>query len=386
VLLSVPLRMTASGVVLWGVVLFALSVAPIHFLAPADWPRFWAGGATVGTSALFNEAQHQAFQQGHRLPAGIWTYPPAFAWFFVPAARVPVAFGYWLWFVLTLGAVALAGWMLAGVFGFPRWFGIVAALAWEPAVYSSVVGQAAAIWLLLIAAVMSAAQRRSPVMLGAAVGMLLLKPTFGVPFALVLTVRREWRACAVVLCFGALWYVTSVAATGGEWGWPVHYLTVIQALYKTDLGALYNGTALPAILVRLGVPASIALGLAVLLFLGVLPRLARVDAVEALSLTSLFAVALSAHVWMYDAAIVLPALFYAMSRLREPWRTWLVVIAYLLAAAWMPIVFVLRFNPIAIVTIGSALLAAIALYSPVWRGQRDLIEASAFGSGDKKRG
>jgi hypothetical protein len=86
-----------------------------------------------------------------------------------------------------------------------------------------------------------------------------------------------------------------------------------------------------------------------------------VNFVEALSLTSLFAVALSAHVWMYDAAVLLPAVFYAMSRLREPWRTRVTVTAYLLAAAWMPIVFVLRFNPLAIVTIGGALIAAIAL-------------------------
>jgi hypothetical protein len=367
ILLSVPLRITASGFALWGIVLFALSVVPAHFLGPADWPRFWAGGATAGSSLLFNEAQHLAFQQRHGLPTGIWTYPPAFAWFFVPAAHLPVAVGYWLWFVFTLAAIALAGWMLAGVFGFPRWFGIVAALAWEPAIYSAVVGQTAAIWLLLIAVAVTAAKGRAPLMLGSAVGLLLLKPTFGVPFTLVLAVRREWKACAVVLCFAALWYVASVAATGGEWGWPAHYLAIIHALYKTDLGALYNATALPAILVRLGVPASIALALAVLLFLGVLPRLARVDSVEALALTSLFAVALSAHVWMYDAAVILPALFYAMSRLREPGRTWLTAIAYLLAAAWMPVVFALRFNPIAIVTIGGALLAAVALYAPTPR-------------------
>jgi tryptophan-rich sensory protein len=69
--------------------------------------------------------------------------------------------------------------------------------------------------------------------------------------------------------------------------------------------------------------------------------------------------------------VVLPALFYAMSHLREPRRTWIVTIAYLLAAAWMPIVFALRFNPLAIVTIGGALLGALALYSPVWRKLKD---------------
>lgn len=358
---------SVPGFVVWGVALFALSILPAQALAPGDWPRFWAGGATVGTTALFNEAQHLAFQRVHGLLPGIWTYPPAFAWFFAPAAHLPVAVGYWIWFPLTLIAVAFAGWMLADAFGFSPLFGIVAALAWEPVVYSSEVGQTSAIWLLLIAVAIAAARRRSPIMLGIAIGLLLLKPTFGVPFVVLLVARREWKACGVVVCFGALLYGASVAATGGEWGWPAHYVAIVQALYRTDLGALYNGTALPAILVRLGVPASIAVGLGLAVFLAILPQLARVDFVEALSLTSLFAVALSAHVWMYDAAAVLPALFYAMSTLREPWRTRLIASAYLLAAAWMPIVFILRFNPIAIVTIGGSLLAAASLVTPLRR-------------------
>ena len=71
-----------------------------------------------------------------------------------------------------------------------------------------------------------------------------------------------------------------------------------------------------------------------------------------MSCTSLLSLALSAHAWMYDATIVLPALFYAMAKLAEPWRTRLVIAAYLLAALWMPIDAAIGFNPLAIITLG----------------------------------
>jgi hypothetical protein len=81
-----------------------------------------------------------------------------------------------------------------------------------------------------------------------------------------------------------------------------------------------------------------------------------------MSCTSVLSLALSAHAWMYDAAIVLPALFYAMAKLAEPWRTRLIVAVYLLAALWMPIDAAIRFNPLAIITLGGATLCAVALY------------------------
>ena len=65
---------------------------------------------------------------------------------------------------------------------------------------------------------------------------------------------------------------------------------------------------------------------------------------------------------MYDVAIVLPALFYAMANSAEPWRTRLIITAYVLAALWMPIVAIAWFNPLAIITLGGTALCAVALY------------------------
>ena len=93
-----------------------------------------------------------------------------------------------------------------------------------------------------------------------------------------------------------------------------------------------------------------------------LPALSRGNVLLAMSCTSILSLALSAHAWMYDVTIALPALFYAMANMAEPWRTRLIITAYLLAAMWMPIVALVWFNPLAIVTLGGTALCAVALY------------------------
>ena len=150
---------------------------------PGDWQRFWAAGATVGTLSALQRGEHLAFQAARGIgTVGIWTYPPAFAWAFLPAAHLTLAVGYAVNFVFMLILVAFSGWILAGVFGFPRRFGVIAALAWQPAIYSGDVGQMGAIWLFLIALAMAGAAQGSSLIVGLAVGFMLLKPTIALPF------------------------------------------------------------------------------------------------------------------------------------------------------------------------------------------------------------
>jgi hypothetical protein len=362
---GVPLRIPADRVGLYGVALILFGTLPALLGHPGDWQRFWAGGATVGTSALFNEGEHLVFQAARGIGTGIWTYPPAFACAFLPAAHLTIAVGYAINFVFMLTLVALSGSMLAGVFGFQRTFGVIAALAWQPAIYSGDVGQVSAVWLLLIAFAMAGAARGSSLIVGFAVGLMLLKPTIALPFVALLLVRRQWQACAIVGICGGAWYLASVAATAGEWSWIPHYIAVIRALHDVDMGAVYNGVTIPMILIRLGTPQALATALGAIAFICFLPALSRVRVLLAMSCTSVFSLAFSAHAWMYDATVVLPALFYAMAKLAEPWRTRLIVAAYSLAALWMPIDAAIRFNPLAIVTLGGAALCAVALYGKV---------------------
>ncbi len=114
--------------------------------------------------------------------------------------------------------VALSGWMLAGLFGFQRWFGIIAALAWQPAIYAGDLGQISAFWLFLISLAMTGAARGSPLILGSAIGLLLLKPTIGLPFLALLVVHRQWKACAIVAIFAVsgIWQAWLLPAASGR--------------------------------------------------------------------------------------------------------------------------------------------------------------------------
>jgi hypothetical protein len=363
----VPLRISRDRVWLYGITLLVLAVLPAVLAYPSDWQRFWAAGATAGTTALLNVEQHAAFQRAHGMSTALWlypwAYPPVFAWAFTPTAHLPLAVGYALNFALTLAFVGLSGIILARAFGLSRRFGFIAALAWEPAIYSADVGQPSALWLLLISVAIAGAARRSALILGGAVGVLLLKPTIALPFVVLLLVRREWKACGVVAICAIVWYLGSVAASAGDWNWIPPYLAIVHSLYNTDLGALYNGITLPMILVRLGIAPSIALALGTIVFVGFLPALSRANILQALSFTSLLSLALSAHAWMYEVGLALPALFYAMVNVAEPWRTRLIVGAYLLAALWMPIDALIWFNPLAIITLGGIILCGVALYA-----------------------
>ena len=358
-----PIRVNPALAIVFALASIALALLPLSALYPGDWPRFWAGGATAGTAILMDPHLHVAFQVAHGLAAGPWTYPPAFAWAFVPAAALPVGTGYAANFAVSCALVACSGWMLAGIFGYDRRFGALAALAWEPAMFGADVGQIAAVWLAVVSIAVWAAAQRNELVLGAAIGVLLLKPPLALPFVAVLLVRRCWKACAAVAGFASLWYVLGVAAAGGDWMWMQPYAATLRALAATDLGALYNATSLPMLLLRAGVPSAIALAFAALAFIAVLPALARADATAAICATSVFALAISPHAWMYDAVLVLPGIFWAMQRAGEPQRTWIVVAAYVLAAAWMPVVWFARFNPLAIVVLAGAALAASALYA-----------------------
>src|SRR5207245_7739074 len=67
-----------------------------------------------------------------------------------------------------------------------------------------------------------------------------------------------------------------------------------------------------------------------------LPRRARAPILEAASMACLIGVAASPHAWGYDAALVLPAIFWFLGAgMAEPWRTRLVVAAYVVAPLWL---------------------------------------------------
>ncbi len=355
--MDLPLRSTRERLILWGCAFFYAGSfhaiqAVLRRLHVSDWADFWGGGATAGTRALLGPA-HLAFEKAHGLVPAIWAYPPAFALVFVPLGHVSLLPSYLVNVAIMFALGAVAGGLLADIFSMPRWFGVVAALAWAPVKIAAISGQNTTLALLLIAAAMLAAKHNARIALGVAIGALLYKATIGLPFVVLLLLRREWRSLAVVgLCAG-LWYLLSVLATAGEWAWIPHYVQQIRGWYAVDsLRNAHSAVSLPGMLTELGVPSAIAIVSGGALFAAAVPLLLRVNLVSALALTSLLAVAISVHALSYEAAIALPAIFYLMTLLREPARTWLVVAIYLVALASMFTIPGIAWNLQAVVVLG----------------------------------
>jgi hypothetical protein len=330
----------------------------IHDPNFADWSCFWVGGATAGTRALLDPSLHSAVALAHGLRPAVWPYLPAFAWLYVPAAHGPLLVTYVANAIAMLAIAAYAGIVLADAFAMPRWFGVVAALAWAPVKIAAIGGQNTPIALLLVALAILFAKQERPACVGACIGLLLYKPTIALPFVVLLLARRSWSALLVVACSAAGWYLASVAATGGDWNWVNPYVSGIRAYYALDFHAnAANAVSLPGLLMRVGLPALAALGIAAVIFIAALPRLSRLDGVAALSVTAALVVALSPHAWQYEPVVMLPAIFYALRALPEPLTAWLTVTAYAIAVASIFVIPGLTWNVLAVVVVGLAVLA-----------------------------
>lgn len=360
--LTLPLRVSRDRIILYGSALFLIGlwqliINALHDPNLADWPCFWVGGATVGTHALLDPNLHAAFAQAHGIRPAIWAYLPAFAWLYLPAAHFSLSATYVANAIAMLAIAAYAGIVLADAFEMPRWFCLIAVLAWAPVKIAALGGQNTPVALLLIALAIAFAKQDRPAPLGVCVGLLLYKPTIALPFVVLLLARRDWRALTVVAACGVGWYFASVAATGGNWLWMRPYLSALHWYFPLDFRAnAANVVSLPGILMRFGMSATAALGIAAGVFVAALPRLARINSVAALSVTSALAVALSPHAWQYEPVVILPAIFYAMRALAEPLRTRIVIAAYVTAVASVFAIPGLSWNLLVIVILASSAL------------------------------
>jgi hypothetical protein len=300
-----------------------------------DWPGFVGAATEVGTR--------------HLLAAnGGFMYAPAFAYFFVPAEFVPIGVSYTVAVVLMLALTLVMSWLAGRLYGLTTAVAALAAFAWGPLAAAINFGQNAPLALLLVMLLAAALVRRQSLLAGLAVGLLLYKPTYALPFILLLCVRREWRALGIVIICAACWYLASVPATL-DWYWPISYLHQMHIYVPADFAANGSKTvSLPGLLMRFGLPSAIAMALAFALFLIWLPVLARMQALAAVSLTALLAVALGPHAWYYDATLALPALYLAMTTLPEPSRTRIVVASYIVGTGWLLTKFV-GFDPVILV-------------------------------------
>jgi hypothetical protein len=301
---------------------------------------------------LLNPHKHADWQVAHHVPMTPFVYIPGTAWLFLPFKHLSLIEGYALNAALMFGVLICAGILCARIYGMPKWFGVLGVLAWAPSIAGVTTGQISPLGLLLSTLAILGLVQQSPLLAGAAVGLMLYKPPYAIPFILLLLVRRDWRALAIAGAFAVVWYAASVTATAGDVQWPVHYIAALQQYFAPDFA--FNGgkaVSIPALLLLAHVPLWFAVLAGAIVLLSAIPLLLRRPLLEAASMTPLVGLVANPHTWPYDVVLAIPPIFYWMTRLPQQWRTKAVCALYVIAPLWFftPI---LHFDVLAIVCIG----------------------------------
>ena len=264
-----PLRISLDRVWIYGAC--CALVVSVPFLALRWFPKvaylydfacFWSAGATAGTRTVTDPSALNAWAHRHGMIAQPFSYLPGFAWAYWPLSRVGPIAGLALEEALMAALFVAAALIAARVYGYNRWFCVAATLGWAPAINSIEVGQNAGLALLLVLAATWALREKRDAAAGFATGMLLYKPTVALPMLLLLLGRRQWRALGISTACAAGWYLLSVAASGGNWGWPATYAHTMAWWLPMDfLAGSAKAFSVPTLLMEAGaslVTASIA--------------------------------------------------------------------------------------------------------------------------------
>jgi Glycosyltransferase family 87 len=343
-----PLRISDRRLQLWAGALAVSGVAAAVSSSRApvlDLHVFLLAGRSVGTAALVHPAHL----------AQTFPYLPAAALPFAVLAHAPPGTSFWINTTVMLACAVVAGVVASRAYGLARRTGVALTLAWFPVMEALYIGQNTALGLLCAMLCIAGMARRSVVLTALPLGVLMYKPTYALPLLAVLLLRGRVREVGLTAVFAALWYAASVVATGGDWGWPLAWAQMIVRYVGSDFAHnAAKAISIPGLLTRAGVPAAAILAVAVIIAGTAAPLLRRVEALEAGSAAALIGLALSAHAWGYDAALALPMLFVAMTRLPEPARTRVVCASYL-AAPLVLVSSVLQFDPLALIVVGGTL-------------------------------
>jgi hypothetical protein len=190
-----------------------------------DFVSFWAAGRMLldgAGPAIYDIDAHRAVEHSVAGSIGLmpFPYPPPFALIVVPFGSLSyeASFVAWVMITIALYLIASSAWM-------PR----VLALAQPSLLVNVFVGQAAFLTSALFMAGTSLLSRR-PMLGGALLGMLVIKPQLGLLLPLALVAGRHWRAFAAAALSSTALIIASLPLLGLD-GW---------AAFVT-LGATFSG-------------------------------------------------------------------------------------------------------------------------------------------------
>ena len=311
------------AIVLWlaALVVFAAGPGDRSIAGPlkgADFVQFYTIGSLVRThqtATLYDfEALHRA--QVALVPesaAELYppVYPPQTALLFAPFSLLSFGAATLVWNLITIAAFALivrSAWRPVATH-LPDSTFVFAATAAFPPFWSLVLhGQTTILILIAFWLGWLALERKQPFLAGMAFGLLLVKPQFAIPLAVLVLVRREWAMLAGAVTAIAL----QIAAVTAVLGWSVldAYAAFIPAMLQhADLlePKPFQSHSLRA-LTRLA-PAWIGLPLWAVLSAGVIAVAIRTWNTAAplrvrLGLLILASVLVNPHLIVYDATVL----------------------------------------------------------------------------------
>ena len=353
---------------LTGTVLRTAAPLPADVLAFLTAARLAAAGqaATAYDWGAFQLAQAAVLGTGPEAIGGAlgWLNPPHFFFAVLPLAPFGYGWAWLLWVVATALLLALAAWSIL-----PRGAAVVAVLAAPPVLLAASVGQNG----LLIAALFAwsfALLDRRPGLAGLALGLLTIKPQFGLLLPVLLALSGRWRA------FGAAAGVT-LAAMGLAWvAFGAEAWLAFLPSVTSNADRMLGGQVSPriqsvyAFLFRLTGREGLAAaghGLVALAAASVAMRvwLRRPEGPEEARAAAAIAASylLTPYAWGYDTpAIPVAALFLARATLRDGWLPG--EKALLLLACLMPVVLVVVQHQLV------APLAWVLILGLAWRRDR----------------
>jgi hypothetical protein len=178
-----------------------------------DFVSFWAAGRMLldgAGAAIYNINAHRSVEQSVAGSIGLmpFPYPPPFALVVLPFGSLSYEASFIVWVMMTLALylIASSAWM-------PR----LLTLAQPSLLVNAFVGQAAFLTSALFMAGTSLMVRR-PMLGGALLGMLVIKPQLGVLLPLALAAGRHWRAFAAAALSSTALMIASLPLVGLE-GW-----------------------------------------------------------------------------------------------------------------------------------------------------------------------
>ncbi len=207
-----------------------------------DFISFWTAASLVRDGAgpaFFDMGLQQDFQRQLRLQVAVsdevrrqasflipYHNPPALALLFLPLTWLPIFWGYMAWtafsLLVTVLAVALP---LRGRTG--RWKLVIVLLTFAGVVDNLLWSQIAGPLLLAVSLGLLALASRRPILGGALLGILWLKPQYAVVFAFVFLVKGRWRELVGMAVAGLAVVVVSLVMVG-----PAGILSYLELLNR----------------------------------------------------------------------------------------------------------------------------------------------------------